>query len=291
MTSPSSTMRALWMTVSVIGWLPVRRVRRQRRQVRGKDKATRDIDVSALLTHNRFNRNCDDATANCITSPDDRYAIYWAPDAAHPLWAAGCAWLDADTSVATDVARQPPHPNVATPARYGFHATLKAPFRLAAGRSLQDLRRAAAALAAQHRDFEMPCFRKPDGCTTSSLCALCRRRIRRIRCGCWPTLASDDLDEFRAPAPPANRRGARPKSTGNASAQALRARWGYAHVFDGWRFHMTLSDRFADRGSNAARQLEHDARGVVCPQIWRQPFALWCAPHLPRGRARVHPFG
>ncbi|MCU0855258.1 MAG: DUF1045 domain-containing protein, partial [Rhodobacteraceae bacterium] len=36
----------------------------------------------------------------------------------------------------------------ATPRRYGFHATLKPPFRLAEGRSAEELRAAVAELAA-----------------------------------------------------------------------------------------------------------------------------------------------
>ncbi len=92
-----------------------------------------------------------------MTPDSERYAIYWAPDAAHPLWAAGCDWLGRDPSLAPDAAaRKPARPHVATPARYGFHATLKAPIRLAARRSLGELRCSAAALARRHPVFEIP---------------------------------------------------------------------------------------------------------------------------------------
>jgi hypothetical protein len=56
----------------------------------------------------------------------------------------------------------------------------------------------------------------------------------------------------------------RAAQTGNddASGWALLARWGYAYVFDSWRFHMTLSDRFSERQSPAAMRLEY------CARIW-----------------------
>jgi hypothetical protein len=196
-----------------------------------------------------------------MTPDNERYAIYWAPDAAHPLWAAGCEWLGRDPSLTTDGAGpRPLRPDVATPARYGFHATLKAPIRLAAGRSLADLRRAAAVLAKRHRVFEMPALHiawlqdfvalrpvvPPDA----------THPLRQLADACVA-----ELDDFRAPAAAGEvaRRVAQ-AADGDTAGLALLARWGYAHVFDGWRFHMTLSDRFADRDSDAARQLEHDAR-------------------------------
>jgi hypothetical protein len=196
-----------------------------------------------------------------MTPDNERYAIYWAPDAAHSLWAAGCDWLGRDPSLAMDVTGlEPPRPNVATPARYGFHATLKAPIRLAAGKSVEDLRRAAAALAKRHRVFEMPALHVAwlqDFVALRPVVPLhAAHPLRQLADACV-----GELDEFRAPAPAGDiARRAAQAADGDVSGLALLSRWGYAHVFDGWRFHMTLSDRFADRGSNAARQLEHDAR-------------------------------
>jgi len=196
-----------------------------------------------------------------MTPDNERYAIYWAPDAAHPLWAAGCDWLGRDPSIATDITGvEPPRPNVATPARYGFHATLKAPVRLAAGRSLEDLRHAAAALAKRHRVFEMPALHVAwlqDFVALRPVQPLHPSHpLRQLADACVR-----ELDEFRAPAPAGEiAQRAMQAIDADAAGLARLARWGYAHVFDGWRFHMTLSDRFADRGSEAARQVEHDAR-------------------------------
>jgi hypothetical protein len=196
-----------------------------------------------------------------MTPDHERYAIYWAPDAAHPLWAAGCEWLGRDPSLApAGTGLKPPRPNVATPARYGFHATLKAPIRLAAGSSRADLQRAAAALARRHRVFEMPALHVAwlqDFVAVRPVVPLhATHPLRQLADACVR-----DLDDHRAPAPAGEvARRAAQTADGDPSGLALLARWGYAHVFDGWRFHMTLSDRFDDRDSDAARQLEHDAR-------------------------------
>lgn len=191
-----------------------------------------------------------------MSSDNERYAIYWAPDADHPLWAAGCGWLGRDPSLAAEAAVPGAlRPNTAAAARYGFHATLKAPLRLAPGASHDALRRAVAALARRHRVFEMPTLEVAwlqDFLALRPVAApQPAHPLRRLADACVA-----ELDEFRAAAPP------RPDQVAAADAAglALLARWGYAHVFDAWRFHMTLSDRFPDRSSGSARQFELDAR-------------------------------
>ena len=80
-----------------------------------------------------------------------RYAVYYLPPKGD-LADFGAAWLgwDAATGQKTahfaDVAGLAQA--VATPQKYGFHATLKPPFRLADGCSVTDLRDALADLAA-----------------------------------------------------------------------------------------------------------------------------------------------
>ncbi|MBB3178161.1 DUF1045 domain-containing protein [Variovorax sp. Sphag1AA] len=194
-----------------------------------------------------------------MTPGNERYAIYWAPDPAHPLWAAGCDWLGRDPSQGAGTGLESQRPNVSAPARYGFHATLKAPIRLAAGRSFEDLRRAAAAVAKRHRVFEMPTLHVAwlqDFVALRPVAPLnAAHPLRQLADACV-----GELDEFRAPAP-ANEtaRRAAEATDADAPALALLARWGYTHVFDGWRFHMTLSDRFDDRDSDAAKHFERDA--------------------------------
>eukprot|EP01036_Dinobryon_divergens_P003340 gene3340-4396_t len=66
----------------------------------------------------------------------ERYALYFAPDAATPLWRFGCGVLGYDALRAANCDQIVPEGWTAgdwiaateDPRRYGFHATLKAPF-------------------------------------------------------------------------------------------------------------------------------------------------------------------
>ena len=76
-----------------------------------------------------------------------RYALYYTPPPDSPLWRFGCAVIGYDSVLGCDVPLALPEGwstddwRAATtePRRYGFHATLKAPFRLAAGSTEDDL--------------------------------------------------------------------------------------------------------------------------------------------------------
>ncbi|NRB00358.1 MAG: DUF1045 domain-containing protein [Rhodobacteraceae bacterium] len=170
-----------------------------------------------------------------------RYAIYAAPDGA--LGALGAAWLGWDAAAAASCA----HPNVpglmasvaeitATPRKYGFHGTLKPPFRLAEGKTPEQLEAALDTFAAQTAAVAL------ESLATARL----GNFIAMIPTG--PTDALSDLagkivrefDGFRAPATPeeiAKRR----KSRLTAQQDANLLAWGYPYVFDAFRFHLTLS--------------------------------------------------
>src|SRR5574341_1305941 len=86
-----------------------------------------------------------------------RYAVYYAPPADHPLWRAGCAWLGRDARAGEPPGAPPPH--AGEPWRYGFHATLKPPLRLAPGRGEAELLAELQRLVREHEPFEMPVLR------------------------------------------------------------------------------------------------------------------------------------
>ena len=79
-----------------------------------------------------------------------RVAIYAAPRPEDPLWLFGSAMIGYDAATGEAVARRPPlglKPEcwsalTADPRRYGFHATLKAPFALANTTALEHLSQA-----------------------------------------------------------------------------------------------------------------------------------------------------
>lgn len=122
--------------------------------------------------------------------------------------------------------------------RYGFHGTLKAPFRLADGRTLAELDRAVAAFASGQPDVLIP-------------------RLALIRLGHFFALSpgadaaplyalADDvvtvLDDFRAPLTDSEISRRKPESLSERQ-RAFLTRWGYPYVFDEFRFHLTVTDR------------------------------------------------
>jgi putative phosphonate metabolism protein len=189
-----------------------------------------------------------------------RYAIYFAPEPGSPLARFGASWLGYDVAGGEKVP-QPAVPTIdaewlraitAEPRRYGFHATLKPPFILAEGCMVEELEEATAALAHEQAAFDAPplhlsCISGFWALTLSMACAplhaLADRCVR-------------DLDRFRAPAS-AEELARRRRARLTARQEQLLARWGYPHVMDEFRFHMTLTARLdAAEGAVVARALE-----------------------------------
>lgn len=185
-----------------------------------------------------------------------RYAVYYAPAPDDPLWRFGSAVVGRDAARGLGV--EPPplgfDPGTwstwtAEPRRYGFHATLKPPFRLATGLTEPDLIAAAAEFGAQRRPFTI-C-----GLEVSAIGSF----LALVPTGSEPELdrlAADSVaafDRFRAPP--------EPEETAKRLAAPLSARqrdhlerWGYPYVFEDFRFHMTLTGRLPEdrRGAVAA---------------------------------------
>jgi len=124
------------------------------------------------------------------------------------------------------------------PRRYGFHATLKAPFRLAAGRTLPELVAAVAALTAGHDAVEVPDLQL----------ALLSGFYALVPGGPAPALHAlagalvTGVDDHRAPATAAETARRDPASLRPRQRELLAA-WGYPHVLDEFRPHLTLTDR------------------------------------------------
>ena len=93
-----------------------------------------------------------------------RYAIYYAPEASSAWWAMGSHWLgrcaltgrQLAQPVIEGVAPDLMHTYTQDPRRYGWHATLKAPFVLAPGESLSSLISGLRTIASQVSAFDMP---------------------------------------------------------------------------------------------------------------------------------------
>jgi hypothetical protein len=184
-----------------------------------------------------------------------RYALYFAPAAHHPLWTAGCRWLGRDPESG---AGGEGGAHRADPRRYGFHATLKPPFALREGTSRSQLLAALAHFVDHRSPFVMPALevatlggfialRPVDAGATAS-----GEPLRRLADDCVRL-----FDEFRRPATPEET--ARRLAAGLDDDQRRNlARWGYAHVFEHWRFHMTLTDTLPHDAEGEGERLRHE---------------------------------
>lgn len=173
-----------------------------------------------------------------------RYAIYHAPAVDSPWWRFGAPWLGRDDARGEplDQPRWPQwsprdfHALTAEPRRYGFHATLKAPFRL---RPLVD-----EAILCQRVDWlarDLP---------AAALGALVPERISdfvalvpqapNAAIGALAWRCVMELDDLRAPLTPEELARRRPEAL-DARARGFLERFGYPWVMDLFRFHMTLS--------------------------------------------------
>jgi putative phosphonate metabolism protein len=185
-----------------------------------------------------------------------RYAVYFAPDAASPLplWAA--SWLGYD--VATGMTPQPAVAGIdaerlreitAEPCRYGFHATLKPPFALAAGHSSGELDTAIAAMAGGLAAFAAPplLLSNISGFWALTLSAPCPAMLA-LADACVRA-----IDHFRAP-PSEAELARRRRAKLSPRQEALLAKWGYPYVMDEFRFHLTLTGRLGAAERDAVGQ-------------------------------------
>ncbi|GAB5468054.1 MAG: DUF1045 domain-containing protein [Rhodospirillales bacterium] len=167
-----------------------------------------------------------------------RFAVFYLPPEG-ALADFGAGWLG------WDVARGKAAPRLdlpgldaatLTPRKYGFHGTLKPPFRLVEGRGPVDLATAVERLAgtlapARCAGLQIRCLGRflaltPKGPSDA---------LARIA-----SLCVRELDGFRAPAGEAEL--ARRRKAGLSQRQeALLTRWGYPYVMEEFRFHLTLT--------------------------------------------------
>jgi putative phosphonate metabolism protein len=172
-----------------------------------------------------------------------RYAIYYTPPPSSRLATFGAGILGYDCHEGVDV----PHAKVGgiepavlarmtvEPRRYGFHATLAAPFHLGHG-SEAALMDACDAFAARHAP--VPVGRLMVA-TIAGFVALVPAEPNEC-ISQFAATCTEAFDRFRAPPSPADRE--RRLASGLTPRQVeLMDRWGYPYVFEQFRFHMTLT--------------------------------------------------
>lgn len=201
-----------------------------------------------------------------------RYAVYYAPPAGSPLAEAGAAWLGRDARSPTPCTQAVPEgwaaqafaALTASARRYGFHATLKAPFRLAEGSSETALMTDVETLADTLSPMALPDL-GPRWLGPFLALALPGRN---------PSLAAlaqevvEALEPHRAP-PSADEIARRDPKRLTACERANLERFGYPYVAGAFRFHMTLSAPFAVADERAV--LEAAARAHFNAALSRSP--------------------
>ncbi|MCW1412982.1 DUF1045 domain-containing protein [Rhizobium sp. 1AS11] len=185
------------------------------------------------------------------------YAIYYTPAADHPLTRAAETWLGRSAFPPREIALRPEiEPDreavIAQPRRYGFHATLKAPFRLAKGNSIATLEQALSKFTRERRpcpigplklNFMRGFFAFVPHHEIPGLRALAREIVEKF-------------DPFRAAVDEAELKRRLLDPLDDEETTHL-VRWGYPYVFDRFRFHMTLTDRrLSDRKGALQSELQ-----------------------------------
>lgn len=175
-----------------------------------------------------------------------RYALYYAPAPDSALWRFGSGILGYDAATGEEVPLVPfagfsetgQRAITAEPARYGFHATLKAPFYLGEGRDEGELLAMAANFATH----------QPGVAALPLKVALLNRFIALVPAedAAVPAIASLEratvaaFEPFRAPLSEADIARRNPDALTPRQRDMLRD-WGYPYARDEYRFHMTLT--------------------------------------------------
>jgi len=205
-----------------------------------------------------------------------RVAIYHTPAQDDPLTRRAALWLgrDAFDGCATRAADPAIDPLVSDPARYGFHATLKAPFRLADGRSLAEL---DAALKAFAQEQEPVALGPLALARIGSFLALAPTGPVHGLSG-LETGIRTHFEPFRAQLTEAEIARRRPDLL-TASQRANLDRWGYPHVGADFRFHMTLSNALdATALAEAERRIRADFADLLPRPLTIDAVALFIEP-------------
>lgn len=213
-----------------------------------------------------------------------RYALYFVP-APETAWAHfGRAWFARESAL------------TAVPRRYGFHATLKAPFRLAEDTSLAGLTAELDRYCATRTAFNLPHLqvRRIGG----FLAAVPLRDDARIS-----AIAADVVrrfDRFRAPLD-AQECAKRRRVALTQREEANLVRWGYPYVLEDFRFHFSLTGPLDEAGSGVAARIARAASSAIArlsAEVFRfdaitvfeesgpgaELRAVHCAPLRRRGR-------
>lgn len=192
-----------------------------------------------------------------------RFAIYHLPEG--DLGDFGSTWLGWDVQTGQPL----PRPEIAalpdsaetltqTPMRYGFHATLKAPFRLAEGHSADDLALRAEMICDHLAPFSLNLELRADW----GFVAL-RPREQPPQLLALEQALVTRMDDLRAPLTPQERDRRKPDALPE-KARAHLDHWGYPFVLELFHYHLTLSGSL---NTDQALALQQALAPAVAPLI------------------------
>jgi putative phosphonate metabolism protein len=190
-------------------------------------------------------------------TPYNRVAIFYAPASKSPLAEFGSNWLGWDIEKAIE-AKHPEIPKlptpisdiIATPQKYGFHGTLKAPFRLNTEKSLDELRNAL-------RRFSEPISKFTIGQMKVARLGNFVAIIQETASGQLQNFAStivEHFEEFRAPLSDDDITKRR-KTNLSPRQDELMLKWGYPFIFDEFKFHLTLTGKLNEHDAEITKNI------------------------------------
>jgi len=212
-----------------------------------------------------------------------RHAAYFAPAPDSAAWLLGAQWLGRCPRSGDYVAQPVPdywEPSVFAqitrePRRYGWHATLKAPFVLESGYTQADLQARLASVAASfHQGFKL----EVEVAQVGNFLAL----VLRQPCQPLQDVAQACVEQLHACAatlPPSE---VARRSRGGLSPrqQAMLAQWDYPYVLDDFVFHMTLTGPLDGLSAVQTEQLAGHARSWFAPLLeqglWVDAVSWFC---------------
>jgi putative phosphonate metabolism protein len=196
-----------------------------------------------------------------------RYALYFSPSEDSLLARLGNEWLGRGPAMNTRSTPSLPH-NIGplewssvteAAAGYGFHATLKPPFRLVEGATVSGIQHAVSSFAASKSSFAAPHLVLG---TLGHFLALVLSETSET----FSDFAADcvrEFDSFRAPAGEAEIKKRMHDSLSPREQEHL-FRWGYPYVLDTWKFHMTLTCSLPDDALHLFRAHLSERFAEVC---------------------------
>jgi putative phosphonate metabolism protein len=212
-----------------------------------------------------------------------RYAIYYAsaPGSALDRFGAELLGYDARSGVdppfPDDVLRAAPdwHALTQDPRKYGFHATLKAPFALAQSKTEAGLVAACADFADRPRSAAI--ITPVVGSISGFIAVIPKERsddLERFAADCVSA-----FDAFRAPLTSEDRARRNPQRLTPRQSEYL-DRWGYPYVMDEFRFHMTLTGRLEQARREAVLAMLRDHFAMIgLERLAIDRIAVFCQNH------------